>query len=47
MKGVSGQDTQDLHRQSLSVNHARHDGEFSMKTKTETNNKTVTLGDRP
>ena len=45
MKRVSAQDTHNLHRQSLDVNHARHDGEYSMKTKTD--NKTFTLGDRP
>ena len=45
--GLSAQDTHDLHWQSLNVNHARQDGEYSMKTKTETDNKTVTLGDRP
>ncbi len=41
------QDTHDLHRQSLNVHHPRQDGEYSMKTKTETDNKTVTLGDHP
>ena len=46
-RGVSAWDTYDMHRQSLNGGHAGQDGECSMKTETETDNKTVTLGDRP
>ncbi len=41
--GLSAKDVHELYLKKLNVNHARQDGEYSMKTKTEADNRTITL----
>ncbi|MBU0718049.1 MAG: dUTPase [Planctomycetes bacterium] len=41
--GLSARDVHELYLQKLDVNHKRQDGEYSMKTKDEADNKTVAL----
>ena len=41
--GLSAEDVYDLYRQKLSVNHRRQDGEYSMKSKNESDNWQITL----
>ena len=42
--GLNAQDVHQLYLKKLNINHQRQDGEYSMKTKSEADNKTVTLG---
>ena len=42
--GLSAEDVYDLYIQKLQVNHQRQDGEYSMKTKDEADNKSIALG---
>ncbi len=42
--GLSAEDVVELYRQKLRVNHARQDGEYSMKGKTEEDNRGIRLG---
>ena len=39
--GLSAEDVHDLYLQKLDVNHKRQDGDYSMKTKTEADNKGI------
>ena len=41
--GLNAEDVYDLYRQKLSVNHRRQDGEYSMKSKNESDNRQITL----
>ena len=41
--GLSAEDVLDLYLQKLDVNHKRQDGDYSMKTKTEADNKGIGL----
>jgi hypothetical protein len=41
--GLNAQDVYNLYLQKLSVNHKRQDGEYSMKTKDEADNKAINL----
>ena len=45
--GLSAEDVYDLYLQKLSVNHQRQDGEYSMKGKSEADNKGVALRKQP
>ena len=41
--GLDAKDVMELYHQKLSVNHARQDGNYSMSTKTEDDNKEIRL----
>ena len=41
--GLSAEDVYDLYLQKLDVNHKRQDGDYSMKTKDEADNKQISL----
>ncbi len=41
--GLSAEDVYDLYLQKLDVNHKRQDGNYSMKTKDEADNKQISL----
>lgn len=41
--GLSAADVHDLYQQKLQVNHDRQDGDYSMKNKSEADNKSITL----
>lgn len=41
--GLSAADLADLYKQKLRVNHHRQDTQYSMKTKSETDNQTIQL----
>ena len=41
--GLNADDVYELYLKKLNVNHARQDGEYSMKTKTEADNKDIKL----
>ncbi len=41
--GLSAEDVYDLYLQKLDVNHKRQDGDYSMKTKDEDDNKRISL----
>ena len=43
--GLNAEDVHSLYLKKLEVNHKRQDGEYSMKTKDETDNKAITLDD--
>ncbi len=42
--GLNADDVYELYLKKLNVNHARQDGEYSMKTKTEADNKNIKVG---
>lgn len=42
--GLTADDVHNLYLQKLDVNHKRQDGEYSMKNKTECDNKNISLG---
>lgn len=42
--GLNADDVYDLYLQKLNVNHKRQDGDYSMKSKDEADNKTISLG---
>ena len=44
--GLDAKDVHELYIQKLSVNHRRQDGDYSMKTKDETDNKAIKLDSR-
>ena len=41
--GLNADDVYELYLKKLDVNHARQDGDYSMKSKTEADNKSITL----
>ena len=42
--GLNADDVYDLYLQKLNVNHKRQDGDYSMKSKDEADNKAISLG---
>ncbi len=44
--GLNADDVHDLYLQKLNVNHRRQDGDYTMTSKDETDNKGITLGPR-